>query len=721
MKKGKRKGELPVWFWVVCMTAGGWGSVAASRACTQPFYVEMEGEGISQKDVIRVMAELKKLTGRIPRAEQSVVPAVIVIDGKEEGPELDLDAVKKETDRPDRLNSAFYYMDSQPSHDNSQSVAGKVYQVLEKRDSVWIQELYGLGHLSPQEMARRLGVEVPSVSEWNHINVRFRNGDGAPISGYSNAKEILSLASVYGYYHQWEDLDSFQDYGDKLWKASHSYGVSISDIYYCVGDCQYIEDSERENAQSSVQNSDEGDSSSAGSSLGSAGQAESGETMSFGRGAGVQENGPGTGEAGSQESSQSGEGVGGRESGQSVAGTVGQESGQSVESAGGQESSQPGEGAGSQESSQSVASAGDQESGQSTEGAGGAESGQMAAESVGSQESSQSTEGAGGWESGQPGEGVGGQESSQPVENVEGQENGQPADDTGIHENSQPADNAGSQESAQAVNDAGGHGRGQMDGNTDGRSFGKEEGVWKRCLGHVDLNISAQIIGLDENRNLCMADTTGNKPEPELEQWNGWDETTQFYARTIEEQDWYGLYGITSSVSMYVRNPLSASEVAFYLNLLPEGTSQKRWEVVRQALLSVGSIPYYWGGKPSHSGFEGNGFGSLVFPDEDGRNLRGLDCSGWINWVYWTALGSPLSSESTSGLISCGRGITKDELQAGDILVRIGESNHVYMFLAWAGNGSMYLIHETTGTVNNVTIDIYDLELPYYRSLINEE
>ena len=152
-----------------------------------------------------------------------------------------------------------------------------------------------------------------------------------------------------------------------------------------------------------------------------------------------------------------------------------------------------------------------------------------------------------------------------------------------------------------------------------------------------------------------------------------------------------------------------------------EDTSPKRRQVVEQALLSVGCIPYYWGGKPSRGGYEGNGFGTVVSPDADGRMLRGLDCSGWINWVYWTALGTPLSAQSTSGLTTCGRGVGKADLRAGDILIRTGSQPHVYMFLAWARDGSMYLIHETTGNVNNVTVGTYDLDLSCYRSLINEE
>ena len=118
---------------------------------------------------------------------------------------------------------------------------------------------------------------------------------------------------------------------------------------------------------------------------------------------------------------------------------------------------------------------------------------------------------------------------------------------------------------------------------------------------------------------------------------------------------------------------------------------------------------------------EGNGFGTITRADEDGRILKGLDCSGWISWVYWTAFGSPLPAQSTSGLVNCGRGIAKEELRAGDILIRTGEQPHVYLFLAWAEDGSMYLIHETTGYVNNVMIDTYDVELPYYRDLIGEE
>lgn len=63
------------------------------------------------------------------------------------------------------------------------------------------------------------------------------DGDGTPISGYSNAKQILSLASVYAFYQSPEDGQAFLDHTDALWKASHSYKISVSDLYYCEGSC----------------------------------------------------------------------------------------------------------------------------------------------------------------------------------------------------------------------------------------------------------------------------------------------------------------------------------------------------------------------------------------------------------------------------------------------------------------------------------------------------
>ena len=43
------------------------------------------------------------------------------------------------------------------------------------------------------------------------------------------------MANVYTYYHNPQDSDSFLSYAKALWEASHSYTMSISDVYYCSG------------------------------------------------------------------------------------------------------------------------------------------------------------------------------------------------------------------------------------------------------------------------------------------------------------------------------------------------------------------------------------------------------------------------------------------------------------------------------------------------------
>lgn len=155
------------------------------------------------------------------------------------------------------------------------------------------------------------------------------------------------------------------------------------------------------------------------------------------------------------------------------------------------------------------------------------------------------------------------------------------------------------------------------------------------------------------------------------------------------------------------------------MNRLPADTSVTRRNIIHFALSSVGRVPYYWGGKPAASGYEGNHFGALIPADPKGRLLRGLDCSGWINWVYWSATGKRLAGESTSSLCLCGKQVSLSELKPGDIIVRTGANAHVVMFLGWTADGQMNVIHETSGSINNVMVaTIGAPPWPYYRKLV---
>lgn len=209
------------------------------------------------------------------------------------------------------------------------------------------------------------------------------------------------------------------------------------------------------------------------------------------------------------------------------------------------------------------------------------------------------------------------------------------------------------------------------------------------CPGHVDCTVLAVVKGTAEADSLFQAADTLEAVK--ASGWTGWNADTRNMAGALLAQDWsqeYGLY----TVDYPVKGLLNSQEIELYMSLVPEDASRQRKDFVRYALTSVGKIPYYWGGKPSAPGYTGNGFGSLTVPDEDGRLLKGLDCSGWINWVYWSVTGKGLGAQSTGTLLGCGSPVARDELLPGDICIRFNPMAHVVIFLGWTAEG-LSLIH----------------------------
>ncbi|PNV63793.1 hypothetical protein C0033_00205 [Clostridium sp. chh4-2] len=248
------------------------------------------------------------------------------------------------------------------------------------------------------------------------------------------------------------------------------------------------------------------------------------------------------------------------------------------------------------------------------------------------------------------------------------------------------------------------------------------------CPGHIDLNLNLIIKGIEEENGLFTLNpnVAGFLPKDEdgavqeSSSWKGWDLYNRVYAQYISRQDWETAYGLNVSREAAIGMPLSGAEIRIYMNMMPKDTTEERRRVIKTALQSVGKIPYYWGGKPSKEGYEGNSFGLNVAPDDQGRVLKGLDCSGWINWVYWTATGQPLPYQGTEGLSKIGRGISPEELKPGDIMVRLGENAHVVMFLAWSETGEMIVIHESSDqNGGNVMISAKHPDWPYFRALLD--
>ncbi len=601
---------------------------------------------------------------------------------------------------PTRLNMAFAFPDE--AGDPSGSYAGKTFLDFSQKDVQWISQLYGNSGISPQDMARQLGTDksVGNLDTWTKVNVIFYNGDGVPVSGYSNAKEILSLASVYSYYNHIETEEEFYHYVEKLWNNSHSYRISMSDVYYCDGICQ-AEDSEEEreaeNLPEEIFITDEPSVPEMISETVPAAipDTESADTETNIGTAVSSSAGPGYVNK-ETEHAPEGSSAANRapQSAETTAATMTETTAAEPAATTAVAAAETSTGAADAAVVPAASAETNASPEETTSGTIMSESARIAYEKYKNRDK----------ENG-PGVKITESADATPSDAAQTEESGSAAETAAIvPETTIAAETAAIRETV------------PPEGNkTD--SAQEEKNV---CPGHVDLNIRATIIGLNGDKNLFAIDPVGNSNDGFTEDWYGWSSLKRKFAADLNAQDWYAEYGLTATTSMYVRNPLSASEIQHYMNLIPEGTSDTRRALVQQALQSVGSIPYYWGGKPNGPGFNNNGFGTITEPDYKGRVLRGLDCSGWIAWVYWSAIGKVLPYQSTSGLASLGTGVNRSALRPGDIIVRTGQDAHVYMFLAWANSNSMYLIHETGGITNNVTVGVYSVDWPYNRDLLND-
>ena len=649
---------------------------------------------------------------------------------------------------PSVLNLAYFYPEGADTSDVINSYAGRLYTELTTEEARYLADLYDLSDREPLTMAKELGLPTarvmgkynptdPSqdpdnpatwiIKNFKNANVAFYDGDGNRINAYSAVKEIMSMASVYSYFHDMHDAESMKAYAENLWKHSHSYKISMGNVYYCSGCLNKTiqEEAEEAIAQEEQQRLLE-------ESLAKRTAASSGDVTIY---MPASTDGPANDmteraeaeeatlffDAGSQESSEEDAALGTTEESSSETPAV-------IMAGNGASAEDRTEGTaeGTTASSTTVAPAtvpetAAQETTAPVTAAPATEAPETAPEAT-----------LAGFSAARGAEGLRYQGKLILAEGNEATMFGGEAPAETAAATQAPETTAAAAATAPETSTARETTAGPAAELESSSSQSPEEGTLAAvdessqasrtttvsgCPGHIDLYITVTIYGIDDINGLMQFDTIGNDPANFNEEWQGWTDEMKEYARQLNAEDWFKRYGLTIS-AINVTNPLTESEIQDYLNRIPDSVSQQRKDIVSFALHSVGKVPYYWGGKPSAPSYERNGFGTLVAPDTKGRVLRGLDCSGWINWVYWSVLGQRLAGESTGTLIGCGERIARADLQPGDIIVRTGADAHVVMFLEWAGNGNMIVVHETGGVTNNVTVSEMSANWPYYRKLV---
>ena len=164
---------------------------------------------------------------------------------------------------------------------------------------------------------------------------------------------------------------------------------------------------------------------------------------------------------------------------------------------------------------------------------------------------------------------------------------------------------------------------------------------------------------------------------------------------------------------------ITQSEMLNHLNSLQ--TTPERKKLVEIGMSIVGQVPYFWGGK-STAGWNQE-WGSQKKVEIAGSSTTGqfkpygLDCSGYVDWVYKTALGVGVPGSTASQWANTVE-ITEDQLQPGDLGFKLDptvddETNHVMMYAGKDGSGNKLWLHCTAGP--GVVFNSPGNDVPFFR------
>lgn len=208
-------------------------------------------------------------------------------------------------------------------------------------------------------------------------------------------------------------------------------------------------------------------------------------------------------------------------------------------------------------------------------------------------------------------------------------------------------------------------------------------------------------------------------PSDDTEQFS-WTEDNIEWCKNLYEQNWEELYeGVIGLSSATVGSSMSDAEVEALIGSL-DGLSEERKHILSWACSAVGKIPYHWDWR-SYWTIDADDWGSIATPDYKGRNLKGLDCSGFVIWCYNKAGFDPVTcgwgAKGYTGTIADSMQtikIPKANLKPGDIGMS-GAWPYTHTGI-YAGNGKW--IHCTGAPTNNTVLNSYGGFTIFYR-LIN--
>lgn len=160
---------------------------------------------------------------------------------------------------------------------------------------------------------------------------------------------------------------------------------------------------------------------------------------------------------------------------------------------------------------------------------------------------------------------------------------------------------------------------------------------------------------------------------------------------------------------------------------MPVNQSSIRTELALSAYSLVGQVGYFWGGKSTVLGWDPL-WGTVMQVTIDGSQSTGtfrsygLDCSGFVGWVYVNAFQDP-SILGSLGSVTSEQWANSDpvdwsDAMVGDLVFRripsATEQNHVGIIVDRDANGNVKIAHCSSGS-NNVIVEEGQAGFPYVR------
>lgn len=184
------------------------------------------------------------------------------------------------------------------------------------------------------------------------------------------------------------------------------------------------------------------------------------------------------------------------------------------------------------------------------------------------------------------------------------------------------------------------------------------------------------------------------------------DEGREVYSRAYEKAEKY--IRVAHGDSAASIDPQAAAEV---IANLPEGLSVARTEVVKRALSIVGQVHYFWGGKSLMLGKDPKWGIPTVVTASGSRTTGtvrpyGMDCSGYVDWVFYNATGGEYYLSGGRGAIAQHRACVSlhsvSDAQPGD-LIFYADDEHVGIVVGRDSDGNLQIAH-CNASDNNVSI-----------------